>query len=107
MEVKKFSEYLTEEAAKDLSRSLFMALKRRLGNKGWDVSNSGGAIAMKDSGKGVAEEAMKALSDIAKNRGEKVTEFKKGNLSGAYSMPMGGASVSVTDTGKVVKVTVS
>jgi len=98
--MKTFTQFLSEDAVADVTRSLALGLKRRL--KGWDVSKNPGAVAIVDSEAGRVEEAKKVLSSMEGASGE----WSK-SKGGGERMSFRDVTVSVVDTGDAVKVIVS
>lgn len=110
--MKTFEQFIKENNVEAIKRSLAMALKRRLGSKGWDVSaNATFAIAMKKSGLGVVEEAKSAISEIVKNANQAANRsdstWKKSKLVGGWVINYRDAIIAVVDNGEMVKITVS
>jgi len=103
--MKSFEEYLKEnDAVQSLTSALFLNLRRRL-KSGWHIQKVSTAVAMKDSGPGVEEEAKKAVSNIVKNRGG-VVKWKKAKLGDGDTIEVDGAHIYVFDNGDVVKIAV-
>jgi hypothetical protein len=95
-----FTEYLTEDAVKEVVGILNIGLRTKLKGK-WAISRNSYGVAMIDSDKGTVEQAKAAIDAINGTNGK----WKASAAGGDVTM-FRGASVLVVDTGSVIKVMV-
>lgn len=109
-----FKEFLQEDNSTEfvdgatLANSLTKTLGRKLVQNGWHLGSRGsGIVAMIDDKGAASEQQVKdIITKFLKNIGSK-EKLAPGKLTGSMSVKYRGGLISVVDTGKGMKITVS